>query len=229
MPERVRTICRQMRELIVTLNLFETVNTSTDPHELSTGRMTTRVYLIFLTFSMYILVLYTSIGLRVESITVKNPSEANFNVLYNKYHSTLHCPCSEITTPYGSFISISPVFHPVCRSWLVSNEWIEYLTSIRGRLNHYEPDDFRSNARSVFNALATLCDLANVTIINAWRVVSRSVLYTDEVLPMNYFSLLARATFDLFQTSTTAELKRSFAVINLQTQSIFVPEEGSIR
>lgn len=229
MFERVRKTWQQLEKITVELNLFETVNSGTDSYELVTGRITTRVYFIFLALSMGILVLYTSINMRVQSITVKNPSEADFIALYAKYQNILHCPCSEVTIPYGSFISISPVFHPVCTSWLVSEEWIQYVTSVRSLQSYYEDDDFRTNAHSFFSALATLCDLANITFTNAWRVVSHSVLYSDQVLPMNYFSILAHATFDLFRTSTTAELKRGFAIINLQTQSILIPEGGNVK
>ena len=207
--------------------MFETANTSTDAYESATGRMTTRAYVVFLALSMGVIVVYTSINLRAQIITVQNPSDGTFNVLYKSYRNRLHCPCSEITIPYGSFISISPVFHPVCTSWLVSKEWIAYLTLISNQ-NNYMEDDFRRIGPSFFIALASLCELANVTITNAWHVVSHSVLYADEALPMSYFLVYARTIFSQFQTTTTGELKNSFAVNNLLTQSILITDGGGV-
>ena len=207
--------------------MFETATTSTNTFELATGRITTRVYITLLALSMGVIAMYASIDLRAQSITVQNPSETTFNKLYKTYRSTLHCPCSEITIPYGSFMSTLPVFHPVCTSWLVSQEWITYLTDIQKEIN-YLNDDFRSNAPSFFTALASLCELANVTINNAWRVVSHSVLYADEALPLNYFLVHARSIFSQFQSTTAEELKNSFATINLLTRSILITEGGSV-
>jgi hypothetical protein len=227
LTERIGTIWRQMKAVTIELNIFETANTSRDAYESATGRITTRVYFTFLALSMGVIVVYTSINLRAQIITVQNPSDATFNMLYKNYRNRLHCPCSQITISYGSFMSISPVFHPVCTSWLVSKEWIAYLTVIRDQ-NNYMEDDFRRIGPSFFIALASLCELANVTITNAWHVVSHSVLYADEALPLNYFLVHARTIFSEFETTTTEELKNSFATTSLLTQSILITDGGGV-
>ena len=121
-----------MKKMSVELNLFDTAPGSTDPYQLATERITTRVYLISLALSISILIFYTSISPRFEIITIRNPLGDDFNKFYEQYRSTLHCPCHQITIAYGLFMSISPVFHPVCTSWLVSEEWFRYLTSAKG-------------------------------------------------------------------------------------------------
>ena len=208
------------------MNLFETAETNSDPFELITQRITTRAFLISLFISIIIIVFYTSISLRMQSETITNPSESIFQTLYDNYESTLHCPCSEIAISYGSFITISPVFHPICTSWLVSKEWIQYLAELMIR-DPYENDDFRSKSAAFFNALATLCALAKTTVSNAWRVVNRSTLITDETLSRKYLLLRSNAIINLFQTSTVAEFKRSLSIIELQTQSMLIPDEGN--
>jgi hypothetical protein len=217
-----------MKKMVVELNLFETAAGSTDPYQIATERITTRVYLISLALSIGSLMFYTSISLRFESITIQNPSGDDFNQLYEHYRSTLHCPCSLITIPYGSFISISPVFHPVCTSWLVSEEWFRYLTFIK-RLFAYLGDDFRKSAPSFFIALGSLCKLANRTIANAWDVVTHAAFYSDEALPRDYLSADANEIFSRFQAGTTQEFKSSFAIMSVQTQSILVSEGGNSR
>ena len=227
MLERARKIWRLLWNMLVELNLFETATASSNPFELVTGRIKTRVYLISLALSMGILISYTSISLRVQNITVQNPSVDHFNMLYDKYRSTLHCPCSQITIEYGSFMSIAPVFHPVCESWLVSPNWTEFLTTTLGELA-YEKDDFRKHATSFFTALASLCELSNTAITNAWRVFSHFTLYGDEALSRNYFQAFINQTLSRFQDRTTKEFKSSFAIIALQTQSILDAQGNSV-
>ena len=224
--QRIRSAWEQVRKTLVELNLFETAAGLTDRYVLVTERITTRVYLTFLAVSIGILIFYAFIDLRMQSMTVRNPSRDDFNRLYEQYRSKLHCPCSQLTIPYGSFLSISPVFHPACTSWLVSEEWFQYLIMIR-RQHHYLRDDFRLNAPSFFITLGSLCKLADRTIVNAWDAASHTVLYADEALPRDYLLADANEILSRFQTSTKQEFKSSFAIISLQTQSILVSEGGS--
>lgn len=211
------------------LNLFDTRETSTDPFEQATGRIMTRTYIVFLCLSMAIIIFYTAINLRIESHAVQDPSETVFRTLYDRYPSTLHCPCSKITIPYGSFVSLAPTFHPVCTSWLVSDEWIQYVTDMKNVRSDYFEDDFRSYAPSFFSVLVTLCNLAETTVDNAWEVVSRSVLVTDEALSNEYLITRANTSIAQFQTNTVDEFKRGFAIINMHTQDMLIPEGGNIR
>jgi hypothetical protein len=108
----------------------------------------------------------------------------------------------------------------------VSKEWIQYLSD----QNIYQPyvqNDFRMKSAAFFNALATLCALAKTTVSNTWRVVNHFTLISDETLPLKYLLVRSNAAITLFQTSTVAEFKRSLSIIDLQTQSILIPDNSN--
>jgi hypothetical protein len=228
LSERIRTLWQRVKTLIIEMNLFETAETNSDPFQLITEIITTRVYIVSLCISIAIIVLYASINLRVQSEIIQNPSESIFQTLHDNYESTLHCPCSNITISYGSFISISPVFHPMCTSWLVSEEWIQYLSKLTIEEN-YLADDFHTQSAVFFRALATLCALAETTVSNAWRITNHSTLITDETLPLKYLLGRSNAAITLFQTSTLAEFKRSLSIIDFHTENILIPDKGNVK
>ncbi|UJR24141.1 hypothetical protein I4U23_027107 [Adineta vaga] len=205
---RLKMFGQQLITLIINLNLFETADAARDPFELTTTRIITRVYLITLATAIIIIIFYTSITFRLKNEIVDNPSQTTFEILQETYSSTLKCSCSDITIPYGSFISISPILHPVCSSWLISDSWIEHLTTIQDRAQI--DTDFRKTAPSFFRTLSTLCSLAN------------------EVLPLDYLLVRVSSTIQLFQTSTVDEFKRTLAIINFQTQTTLIADGGNV-
>lgn len=209
------------------LNLFETPISSTDLYEANTGRITTRVYLFSLLVSIIIILFYAAIDARLVSKTVINPSQASFEFLNEKYPNKLHCPCTVIKMPYGDIVEVTPTFHSACSSWLLSDDWIQYLTDVYSNRNTGSKD-IRSNAPGIFNALKTLCILANTTFINSWHVVSHSLMYTDEVLSERDFLTRVNATITLFKTRTVAKFRIGFGVIDLLTQDMLIAENGNV-
>ena len=63
--------------------------------------------------------------------------------------------------PYGAFVSLSPIFHQVCSSDLVSDSWISWL--VQSLSAHFNDNVWLYNSGSYFEQLATLCKLANTT------------------------------------------------------------------
>jgi hypothetical protein len=45
--------------------------------------------------------------------TVLSPSIVTFEKLHAIYSNTLSCTCQQIAIPYGSFVTIKPIFHQV--------------------------------------------------------------------------------------------------------------------
>src|SRR5215467_3052189 len=78
--------------------------------------------------SFIILLLFNSLSTQTSTVTVSSPSLTTYNHLQALHLNTLRCPCSNMTIPYHTFTSLSPIFHPVCSSDFVSDPWLKMLT-----------------------------------------------------------------------------------------------------
>jgi uncharacterized membrane protein len=79
--QRLQTAWRWLQTKTIELNLFKTPTTRTDPFERTTSKISTWIYLILLCLSMTIIVLFTSLSIRIESRTVEDSSLATFEDL----------------------------------------------------------------------------------------------------------------------------------------------------
>jgi hypothetical protein len=75
--------------------------------------LSTRVYIILLTVSLIILVLFVSLSKTTVFITETKPSISTFQRLQAAYPDTLTCPCEHISVPSKAFMSIIPKYHQV--------------------------------------------------------------------------------------------------------------------
>ncbi|CAF4332423.1 unnamed protein product, partial [Rotaria sordida] len=143
--------------------------------------------------------------------------------LFKKYPLTLKCPCNQIVIPYGSFISFSPEYHPVCSSLFISDEWI---ISTRGRtsIDRYPTVKFEESGPYFFNALAALCSLTQSTLSNAWQIFNRSSLITVQALPYEELIDRSNATLQQFIRNTLAEFKRIRRLISTHSHSMFLAD-----
>ena len=121
------TAFRYIKTRAVELNFFESAATRSNLHDLRTAIIATRLYIIILTITVFILALFTALDQKTQTITVQNPSQDVFQKLYLDYSATLQCPCSQVEILYETFINISYNLHPVCSSVFVSDTWINLL------------------------------------------------------------------------------------------------------
>ncbi|CAF1471133.1 unnamed protein product, partial [Adineta steineri] len=76
-----------------------------------------------------ILTLYTIIQPQTLTKSCSTPS-LNFDKnLMNDYSDELEYPCSVISSPYDEYVQIQPIFHQICSSDLISNEWKLNITA----------------------------------------------------------------------------------------------------
>ena len=75
--------------------------------------ISTRFYLILLTCSVVVLVLFNGLRETTISVTVKMPSLATFERLYDIYKVNLLCPCAQIAMPHSTILSVAPSYHQV--------------------------------------------------------------------------------------------------------------------
>lgn len=157
-------------------------------------------------------------------IDVSNPSLETYESLQVSYLDTLRCPCTSTNILYQSFISLSPVFHQVCSSDFVTNEWLSVLR------DSYDDDmslDWRSRAFSQFQLLTNLCQFANQTIKEAVRRFLAGSFVTASALSRTDFDKHINTTLDEFFQSIT-----TYFTLFVQTTSLLLqidqPFMGSI-
>ncbi|CAF1519348.1 unnamed protein product [Adineta ricciae] len=148
-------LCR-LKRCFYTLNLFESSTSHVDEFQASTERLSTRIYLIILLISLTICTIYLSLDIKTKTFNIDRPSQKTYEKLQEKYSSTIRCPCSTNTIPYREFFSISPVYHEVCSSVFISDEWLTSLHNIN-RTRYYQLD-FRAIGFSIFQLLRVFCE-----------------------------------------------------------------------
>ena len=147
------------------LNLFNTY--STDARQIRKEILSTRIYIALLPTILIILFIYSAQTELYYTVKVNNPSLDTYERLLNAYPNTLSCPCSELSIPYSSFVTLTPVFHPVCSSDFVSDRWLAYL--YHEDASSYVSADIRSVGNAQFQLLRTLCESSKQAIANAFQ------------------------------------------------------------
>lgn len=121
-------LLHRVKEYFLSLDIFSS-DTETNQLKQRIGRLATRLYFLLFCLLFILYIIFTASSNEEVSITLYDPSQSEFERLENIYPDTLVCPCRNIAVPYGSFISVTPVIHPICSSGFVSNEWISYVTN----------------------------------------------------------------------------------------------------
>lgn len=156
-------------------NLFNTY--STDKIKIRQEILSTRVYVILLSTIMTIFFIYTAQKELYHSGQVSNPSIDTYQRLLEAYPDTLACPCSQLSIPYSTFVTLTHVVHPVCSSYLVSDQWLRSL--YHDDASSYFAHDIRAVGNAQFQLLRTLCKSSAQAIDNAFNVTFASVTFTS--------------------------------------------------
>jgi hypothetical protein len=163
--------------------------------------------------------LFTLLATRTATILVPNPSLDNYTALQDLYPNTLKCPCSTMTIPHRTFISLSPTLHQVCSSDFVSKSWISIVMSLTNLdINLHIDIDWRSQAGPQFQLLSDLCQLANKTIDDAVRHFITQPFITSSVLTEFDFYTQSNATLDHFFNSTIIYFDQLVDTVHLHMQ-----------
>ncbi|CAF1042277.1 unnamed protein product [Adineta steineri] len=188
-------------------------------------RIITRVYLVFLTSSIVIFILFTWMNNETVTINVPNPSLATYKDLQSLYPNVLKCPCLNVTTPYNKFMSVSPTFHQICSSEFVSETWISALFSVESVQLLLVEDGYFPTLTLVygldgrhFRLLSTLCQLANETIIDALHSFNIQFLISLNVLTQGDFKAQMETTFNQFIQSLISNFDLLVNMTHLFTQ-----------
>ncbi len=140
-----------------------------------TALISTWDYVVLVALFVFILVTYTSLTAQDQTTFVENPSQATYEELLDRYPTTLLCPCSQITIPYGSFVSILLNYHNVYRSFFVFDEWISLLSSLN--ISRFYQLDFRSSASYLTTDIIWFLSLLFFFFCIFWKIGKNDIHY----------------------------------------------------
>lgn len=207
-----------LKKKIVEFNLFESIASRHDEYELVTERLSTRAYSGLLILSIFIIFVTTLSIIQTTTVTINNPSQVTFERLQSMYPSSLQCPCSSISIPYGHIISIEPIYHQLCSSMFISNEWIILLDNFFR--SYYMQLDFRATGTSIFQLLRTFCQTVQTSVQDALDVFNQiGLLISPQVLSSTAFSIQADAIIAQFKLTIPNTFLRTLSFVRGVIQS----------
>jgi hypothetical protein len=217
--QKLKNFARKIINSIRTLNLFRRSPPSNDEYQLKTEKISTFVYIILLIIGCLVLLVFIATQTVSQIITIKTPSSNEYQTLYDQQHEKLSCPCSTITSEYADFLWINPVFHPICTSDFVHDNWIKYMISHNYFVHLF---DFRFRANAAFHVLASFCSLANSTISNSMITFNSTKMISVELLSEDLFNERTQQFFNAFIQSTTTRFSYGIDSISTNIRSNFV-------
>ncbi|CAF1056529.1 unnamed protein product [Adineta steineri] len=146
------------------------------------------------------------------TMTLSNPSLNTYKHLYDLYQDTLKCPCSNMVMPYHTIVSMSPTFHQVCSSSLVTDIWISAASTDEYASN---PNDWRLIAGVQFRLLSSLCKLVETTVNDAINNFVVQSFTTSNVLNEDSFNAQLNETFNQLIESTNIRHKKIINTMKL--------------
>ena len=200
----LRALFHTIHEKFTLLNLFD--SQSSDPTVIRREIYSSRLLILLLIISVFILTLYTSISVQTKSETVKWPSQSVYENLLNQYSNSLQCPCGNMSILYGKFVNIIPSMHQVCSSQFISQEWIDL--SFEVNTTFIWPMDVRTSLSAMWQLIASLCQSATDAIEDSLNQFANSTIITSLVLPEELLKAKTRASLELMlQTGSSAWLR----------------------
>jgi hypothetical protein len=214
---RAAILWEKIKDYIKNLNLFPSVPPSIDENELRTQRISTRLFIFLWISSMTMLLLYTSLIINTETITVERPSVAEYSYLNSIYSQTLTCPCSKVSINYGEFIHVEYTLHQVCSSVFVDHTWLDYLFDLPWAI--WFISDFRMSNPERFQTLRKLCELINSTISNSLIRFYSNQHVNAFVIHQELLKSQIESLTDQFRSSVANSFSLSLAIIQDTTQT----------
>ncbi|CAF4440264.1 unnamed protein product [Rotaria sp. Silwood2] len=184
--------------------------------DINDGIYSTRIYILLFLTGILISVFYSSITVRIRNNNAYQLSLNEYERLYTKYPSTLHCLCTRISVPYSSIIHIKPYYHQVCSIDLIKNDaWLLYFRGLSGAFYNM---DFRARGSKIFSILQALCKMSNGTVTNELAVFNDLQFVSAHVLTNNTFHTRASTLIQQFQQQTLASFLDLFELVRTSIQ-----------
>ncbi|CAF3999813.1 unnamed protein product, partial [Adineta steineri] len=215
--ERIQVLKQQLKLSLQSFNIFPLIPPSTDEHQLRNQRISTRIFIILLTLSLTVLILYTSLVNTTKTTDINSPTITQYTQLYATYPQTLTCACTQISIDYDKFIQVNYKLHQICISIFVNHTWILYL--VNARSSDLFTDDFRASGTFIFQALNAFCQLSNQIITNRLTQFYSSQYISASVTPLQVLMSQTQSLVSQFKSSITNDFLLSLLTIRTTTQS----------
>ncbi|CAF1639207.1 unnamed protein product [Adineta ricciae] len=215
------SISNRINQWLSKLNLFDK---STRINLKEQQQQATYIYIIILLISLSVLILYNSLIRSTKSFTIKNPSFEQYENLIEEYSiDSINCPCTQLSTSYSSFIEYQCSFHPICTSQFISPIYLQELFLIYNSLDRqYAPKHaytLQGTIFSHFQALLSLCNLAQDAVNDAWNTYFSSSLISDSLIHYNLFDKQINASLGQFKSTLSNNYLNNLQLIRGITQS----------
>ena len=186
-----------------------------EPHDIYRQRWSTRVYILFLSVTLTIILLHIKLNVQVMQITVTKPSFSDVSNLQKQAFSlSLQCPCSYMSASMKHFVKFNPTYHEVCwnkHNFLVLYEWL-----IGHFGSTFTTNDFRQ-AGPIFKVLKSFCELSEITVSNAIHEFNATQLVTENLLTLELFTSRMNSSVTYLISGTS---NRFFDMIMLIKETI---------
>ncbi|CAF1113821.1 unnamed protein product [Rotaria sp. Silwood1] len=117
---------------------------------------------------------------------------------YQSQTNALSCPCSHTSIQYGTFLSVSAVYHQICSSGFITSQW---WTLVVATGNTYIFKD-RPLLGAYFRMIASFCTLANQTVTNAALTFASKTFVSIEALTQKLFESEVTSALNMFIQQT---------------------------
>ncbi|UJR06647.1 hypothetical protein I4U23_010933 [Adineta vaga] len=181
----IQNTIKMLRTTLTDLNIFMLRDFGSDLDRVTAkryGRWATRLYFILFITSFTILILYTIIQPNILTKKFDKPSFTYYNRLRQIYGDDLKCSCSRIASTYNQSVNIQPIFHSICLSEFVSEEWrVSLINGLLSNLTIYDQRDYRRFLSAHLQYLQGLCRLSIQAANNSINEFLTSLLVTSEI------------------------------------------------
>ncbi|CAF1200612.1 unnamed protein product [Adineta ricciae] len=164
LSDKVKTIFKMLFKHLGELNIFSSRDFASQIDRgtaTQLGRWTTRVYICLLIFGLAIVAAYSTVKPRTLVKTFDKPLFETYKQLKNMHGKKLECACSSIVSAYKQYVTIEPIFHSICSSEFVSEQWRMNLTkNLVPDLSVYDFKDYRRFLSAHLQFLQGLCELS---------------------------------------------------------------------
>ncbi|UJR38833.1 hypothetical protein I4U23_031498 [Adineta vaga] len=205
-----------LKNYLRTLNFFEPKPNSDERESEQQRRwniIATRIYLLILIIALIIVALISWMDSQTIIVTLEHPTEEQFKTL----PIDVQCPCSQVSISYGDFTSIQTIFHPICSSTFISDEWIRTINS-GSNATRFKQTDFRKYGSAYFQSLASFCRLSKLNVEQSIISLYLNTFLSPKVLMKTTLDSQTQSAIDQFQRTAPNSFASQLQLIRQTTR-----------
>jgi hypothetical protein len=190
-----------VKKMLSNYNLFPTFPPTENASIYRNQIIATRLFIVVFTMALISIAIFNLSVPILTTIPVHSPTYKEYLGFYNQYEQNLECSCTSIAVPYSNFMEINYSFHQICSSVYVGSIWPHIIHAANQFSLEKYPMDFRTVGASIFQIIASFCQLANNTIYNELMAFKSQQLISNNIIQESIFSEQTNASFNLFVQS----------------------------